>query len=147
MADFALPKLPVQCCAGQGSVTMGLQKITISPSPFDAILCTLSYRKAFPILLPQCWAPLHPCGAATLYRIHSHCPHPPPLLDPCQRAKKGSSCCQTQRWTETSPDQWKVVGKVTHTEPQTGNTCVIGSLCWILWICSSEVTQWHMCTI
>lgn len=62
------------------------------------------------------------------------------------RVKK-RSCCQTWGWTETLPDLWKVMAKVTHTEPQRGNTSVLGSLCGILCICPSEFTQQHTCTI
>lgn len=46
--DFALPKLPAQqCYAGQGGATTALQKMAVFPSPFGAILYTLSCRKAF----------------------------------------------------------------------------------------------------
>lgn len=52
----------------------------------------------------------------------------PSMPGTCQRAKKGSSCCQTRRWTKTPPELWKVMAKVAHTEPQRGNSCVVGSL-------------------
>lgn len=104
----------------------------------------LVLQKGFPNpLTPFC----HSCeplvGLLHCTGFYLHCVHPPQLLGSCQRAKKESSCCQTQRWTETSPHPWKVLGKVTHSS----NTCVVGSLCWILWICPSEITQQHTCTI